>query len=170
MAEEEKKDDVDIVEEKSGGKLKLIIIAVVVLALAGAGYFFLMGGEESPSEEDDTAEAAPIVKQTPIYFTVEKPLVVNFANQSNDAVRYLSLKLKVMARDQATIDAFTLHTPAIQHELLMILFGQKYDVLNTTTGTKALQKTVLATINTLLKAEKHQGEIEAVYFTSLIMQ
>jgi len=168
MAEE--KDDIEITEEVGGGKSKkmIIIIAVVVLALIGAGAAMFLGGDEAAT--DEATEAAAPVKQAAIYFTVEKPLVVNFKDQSQGAVRYLQVKLKVMARDQETIDAFNLHTPAIQHNLLMLLLGQKYDELSTTAGTKALQQQTLATINKVLKAEKHQGELEAVYFTSLIMQ
>ncbi|NOQ81661.1 MAG: flagellar basal body protein FliL [Methylophaga sp.] len=167
----EKIDDVEVVDE-AGGKSKkmIIIIAVAVLALIGGGAAMFLGGDEASPDETSEAEAAPAVKQTPIYFAVEKPLVVNFSDQSEGAVSYLQVKLKVMARDQTTIDAFTLHTPAIQHELLMLLLGQKYDDLSTTTGTKALQQQTLKTINEVLKAEKHQGELEAVYFTSLIMQ
>ena len=166
----EQQDDVEVTEEASGGKSKMmIIIAVVVLALAGAGAFLFLGSDDKASEDAAAEEAIP-VKQPAIYYSLEKPLVVNFAKQSNDAVRYLSIKLKVMARDQATIDAFTLHTPAIQHELIILLFGQKYDDLNTSTGKKALKQHALLTINEVLKSEKHQGEIEAVYITSLIMQ
>jgi len=164
------KDDVDVVEEGSGkSKKMIIIIAVVVLALIGGGAAMFLGGGDEVSEEE-AAEAAAPVKQAAIYFSVEKPLIVNFQAQSNGAVRYLSVKLKVMARDQATIDAFTLHSPAVQHELLMLFLGQKYDELNTTAGTKALQQQTLSTINEVLKAEEHEGELEAVYFTSLIMQ
>jgi len=167
----EKKDDVEVTDE-AGGKSKkmIIIIAVVVLALIGGGAAMFLGGSDEPAEDAVEAEAAAPVKQSPIYFTVEKPLVVNFKDQSKGAVRYLQVKLKVMARDQATIDAFTLHTPAIQHELLMLFLGQKYDELSTTAGTKALRQQTLTTINEVLKAEQHQGELEAVYFTSLIMQ
>lgn len=165
----EKIDDVEIIDE-GGGKSKkmMIIIAVIVLALIGGGAALFLGGDE-PSEEEVAEDAVP-VKQTPIYVSVEKPLVVNFKDQSKGAVRYLQVKLKVMARDQTTIDAFTLHTPAIQHELLMLLLGQNYDDLSTTAGTKALQQKSRSIINEVLKAEKHSGEIEAVYFTSLIMQ
>jgi flagellar FliL protein len=166
----ETQDDIDATED-SGGKSKkmIIIIAVVVLALIGGGAAMFLGGDEDVAT-DEAAEAAAPVKQAAIYFAVEKPLVVNFKDQSQGAVRYLQVKLKVMARDQATIDAFNLHTPAIQHELLMLLLGQKYDVLSTTVGTKALRQQTLATINKVLKAEDHKGELEAVYFTSLIMQ
>ena len=166
----ETQNDVDVTEEASGGKSKmLIIIAVVVLILAGVGAFLFMGDEEKP-EEAPPAEAATAVKAPPIYFSMEKPLIANFSKQSNDAVRYLSVSLKVMSREQTSIDAFTLHTPAIQHELLLLLFGQKYDELNTSAGKKALKAQILATINGVLKAQEHEGEINAVYITKLIMQ
>jgi len=162
-------------EEESGGKskMKLIIIAVVALALIGGGaMFFLGGGDESEdgAEAEGKAEEVVIAKQPPIYYALDKPLVVNFAKQSNNAVRYLSVKLKVMARSQDTVDAFKLHTPAIKHALLMLFFSQKYDELNTTKGTKALRQKTLTSINEILKSEQSEGELEAVYFSSFIMQ
>ncbi len=165
----EKVDDIEITDEGAGkSKKMLIIIVVVVLALIGGGaFFFLSGGEDNAEAKDETVEP---IKQKPIYATVEKAFVVNFAKQSDNAVRYLQIKLKVMARDQAVIDAFVLHTPAIQHQLLMLFFSQKYDVLTTSEGKKALKEKTLSTINEILKAEKTEGELEAVYFTSLIMQ
>ncbi|MCK5642928.1 MAG: flagellar basal body-associated FliL family protein, partial [Gammaproteobacteria bacterium] len=50
-----------------------------------------------------------------------------------------------------------------------LLYGQKYDDLNTN-GTKALQIATLALINDVLKAEKVENQLEAVYFTSFLMQ
>ena len=176
----ETQDYIEVTE--AGGKSKkllIIIVAVVVLALAGAGAMMFLGGDEEASSDDaqtsegaadNDAAAATTGKQPPIYFAIEKPLVVNFSVQSRDAVRYLSVKLKVMARDQTVIDAFTLNQPAIQHELLLLLFNQQYDALNTTEGTKELQKQTLITINEVLKAEKSSGEIKSVYFTSFLME
>lgn len=164
----ETQDDIEIID--AGGKkskLVIIIIAVVVLVLAGVGAMMFLGGDDEAEVTDETAVA---VKQAPIYYTIEKPLIVNFSEQSNGAARYLSVKLKVMARDQVVIDAFTLNEPAIQHELLMLFLSQKYDELNTPEGTKALQEKTLATINEVLKAENTPGELESVYFTSLLMQ
>jgi len=168
MAEEQANDGA--AEEASGGKSKmLIIIAAVVIILGGVAAFLLMGGDEKP-DEAATDDAAAVVKQAPIYFSIEKPLIANFSAQSNEAVRYLSVNVKVMARDQATIDAFTLHLPAIQNDLLLLLFGQKYDELNTSAGKKALKKEALTTINAVLKAQGYDGEINAVYITKLLMQ
>lgn len=166
----EKIDDIEVTEEGGGkSKLPLIIIAVAVLALMGGGAWFLLAGGDK-EETEEAEEVTTPVKQTPIYATVEKAFVVNFAQQSKEAVRYLQIKLKVMARDQAVIDAFQLHTPAIQHQLLLLFFGQNYDALNTMEGKKALKAQTLTSINQILKAEQTKGEIEAVYFTSLIMQ
>jgi len=172
MAEQEQKDDIDVVEEqKSKPKLLIIIIAVLVVALIGAGAMMLLGGDDKTSSSESTDEVAAPVKQAPIYHAVDTPFVVNFAEQSQGAVRYLQIKLKVMARSQAVIDAFKLHDPAIQHELLLLFYGQNYDELNTSAGTKALQLSSLTTINGVLSSDPAlAGQLEAVYFTSLIMQ
>lgn len=165
----ETKDDIDVVEGDSGKSKKLIIIiaAVLVLLIGGGAALFLTGGD---AEDVVATEEAEPVKAPPIYHAVDKSFIVNFATQSNDAVNYLQIKLKVMARNQEAIDAFVLHTPAIKHELLMLFFSQNYDALNTREGTDALRQQTLEVINDILKAEKHTKLIEAVYFTSLIMQ
>lgn len=165
----ETKDDIDVAEKGGNSKILIIIIAVLVLALGGVGAMLLMGGDDAPAEQETAEASAPKVKAAPIYHAVEKPLIVNFAKQSGGAVRYLQVKLKVMARDQAVIDAFSLNLPAIQHELLLLLYAQDYDELNTT-GTKELQNEVLSTINSLLESETGDKQLEAVYFTSFLMQ
>jgi flagellar FliL protein len=164
----EKKDDIDVAE-KSGGnsKLLIIIIAVLVIALAAVGAMLLMGGDEKP-EEAQTTSAAP-VKSSPIYYAVETPFIINFYEQSKGAVRYMSVKLKVMARDQAVIDTLTLNMPMIQHELLLLFYAQDYQTLSTM-GTKDLQDKVLATINETLAKDFGANQLEAVYFTSFLMQ
>ena len=163
----ETQDDIDATED-SGGKSKklIIIIAVVVLLLGGASAMMFLGGDDEATEES-AAEVTP-VKQAAIYFAVKDPFIVNFSKQSNDVARYLQLKLKVMARDQAVIDAVQLHMPAIQDELLLLLYGQNYDDLNK--STKALKAATLTLINNILKAEGVENELKAVYFTSFLMQ
>ncbi len=149
-------------------KKKLIIIVILLLFAASAATFFLMANQDEIAAQDAT-NATP-VKKAAIYHSVDNPFVINFAQQSDNRVKYLQIKLKVMARDQAAIDAFKLHLPAIQHGLLMLFFSQNYDALNTKAGTQALRKDALMTINNSLTAEKETSLLQAVYFTSLIMQ
>lgn len=168
----EKKDDIEVVEEKTNKttKLLVIIIAVLFLAVVGLGVFMLMGtGDDDSSHVAESTTAS--TKQPPVYFAIEDPFIVNFSEQSNGAVRYIQIKIKVMARNQAVIDMVQAHLPAIQHELLMLFYSQKYDELQTSEGSQALQQASLATINQILKSETSlEDELEAVYFTSFIMQ
>jgi len=150
-------------------KTKIIIIigVVLVLAVIGAGVYWWLTKDAAP---DETAETA-VQKATPVYHEVAAPFIVNFSEQSDNQVRYLQIKMKVMARDQASIDLFALHEPALVHELLMLFFSQNYDDLSTTEGTQALQQASLETINTFLKQQDSSVTgLEAVYFTSLVMQ
>ncbi len=168
MAEQE---DIEVVDEKKGGSKLLIIIAVILLAIIGlAVMMFLGGGDDKATEDGESAETAEVVKQKPIYYTVDSPFIVNFKDQSNDAVRYLQIKLKVMARSQEVIDSFTLHEPAIKHELLLLFYSQNYDELNTVEGTKALRKLALVKVNEIISEDVPDYQLENIYFTSLIMQ
>jgi len=164
----EQKDDIEINPGKSKKKLLLGIIIVVILAVAGLATAYFLGGDDSDAESTETAEVA---KAAPIYYEIKDPFIVNFGKQSNDAVRYLQIKMKVMARNQQAIDDFVAHEPAIIHELLILFFSQNYDDLNTSEGTRQLQQDTLETINQQLAtlADNQQG-LEAVYFTSLVMQ
>lgn len=164
----EQKDDIDVAEPANNKTTKLLIglIALLLLAVIGLGVFLLMGnGEADPAADESSA------KQPPIYYSIDDPFIVNFSEQSDEQVRYMQVKMKVMARSQAVIDNVKVHLPAIQHELLMLLYSQKYDDLQTSEGSQALQQACLETINRILKSETSlEDELEAVYFTSFIMQ
>ncbi len=164
----EKQDDIEVAEEKNSKTTKILVIVIVVLLLAviGLGFYMFMGnGEKDPAEQSEA------VKQAPVYYSIEEPFIVNFSEQSDGQVRYMQVKMKVMARSQAVIDAVQTHQPAIQHELLMLLYSQNYDGLLTSEGTQALQQACLETINRILKSETSlENELEAVYFTSFLMQ
>ena len=79
--------------------------------------------------------------------------------------------MKVMSRNQKVIDDFIAHEPAIIHELLILFFSQNYDDLNSSEGTRTLQAATLETINQQLAiVAGNKIGLEAVYFTSLVMQ
>lgn len=165
----EKRDDIEVVEENNSKSTRLlvIIIAVLLVAVLGLGLYMLIGGNKQQGSEA-TAEQ---VKQPAVYYSIDDPFIVNFSEQSNNQVRYMQVKMKVMARSQTVIDMIKLHLPAIQHELLMLLYSQNYDDLQNSEGTQALQQACLETINQILNTEASlEGELEAVYFTSFIMQ
>lgn len=165
----EQQDDIQVAEEKKAktAKLLLVVIAVLLLAVIALGVFMLTGGNDTKEPTRTESAARP----DPIYYSIDDPFIVNFSEQSNGAVRYLQVKMKLMARSQAVIDKVKMHLPAIQHELLVLLYSQKYDDLQSSEGTRALQQACLQTINRIIQSETSmEDELEAVYFTSFIMQ
>lgn len=163
---EETKQDIELQPAKSKKKLILIsVIGLLVLSLIAAGAWYFFSGDG-----DTDRKPVPVAKATPIYHEVAAPFIVNFAKQSDNQVRYLQIKLKMMSREQAVINAVALHEPAIVHNLLMLFYSQNYDDLNTAEGTQALQQATLENINALLQSEGQSDQLEAVYFTSLVMQ
>ena len=154
---------------------KIIIIAVVVLLLAGGGVaaYMLLGKDSSKQAVEgagtvaDQAEQPQEVEVDPIYLALDPAFVVNFEN--NGSLRYLQLSLQVMAYDQAVLDKVAANTPAVRNELIMLFSGQDYDQLNTLEGKEGLRKSVLDSINRVVKL-KGDGVVQDVFFTGFVMQ
>ena len=168
MAKQHTQDTINVVE-KSGDKSKILAgITALLIVVSSLSTLFIFGITNVNAAEE-SGESSAAVKHTPIYYALKEPIIVNFSDQSRGAVRYMQVKLKVMARDPKVISAFKLHVPAIRHELSLLFYGQNYDEL-TNSGTKALKKAALATVNDVLKQDELQNKVRAVYFTSFLMQ
>ena len=165
-----KDDDRDLaLDQESGSKKKLIILiaaGVLLLLIAGGAIaWFLLGGgdEESAEETPEQVEEAP-----PIYYPLEPGFVVNLPPGSR--AKLLQADIQIVARDQATVDFVKLNDPMIRHNLLNLLGASPDSELRSRAGKEKLQAEVLKQLNKLLKDQGGSGEIEAVYFTSFVMQ
>jgi len=119
-----------------------------------------------PVLAEDDAAALP----TAIYYKIPEPFTINFLNQSAKQVRYLQIKVTLMAHDQDTIDQAELNLPMLQDALRSLFSEQSFEAVNTVSGRKALQVSSLNAINTILKEETGKDNLDAVYFTSFILQ
>jgi len=182
--------------EAAPSKKKLLIpiigAAVASAAIAGGAVFFLMPkdkpakhaaaaeGEEAAAEGHDAAaaegegEAAAEgegdhdKKSAAIYVPMAPPFVVNIGN--SDASNFLQIEMQVRAKNAAAVDALKLHDPQIRNALLMLLGSQQIADVTSREGKEALQKKVLEEIQRILKAETGKSGVDAVYFTSFVMQ
>lgn len=167
--------------KKSGGKLLLIIGLIVVLAGAGAGYFLFMKpkasesahGEEAAASEGEHGGAHGESAEKgsgsgASYLALSPAFTVNLNDE--EASRYLQVEMEVMSRSAAGLDSVKQHMPRIRNNLLLLLGQQKYYDLNTRAGKEKLQAEVLAEVQKILKAETGKPGVEAVYFTSFVMQ
>ncbi|SBS26441.1 flagellar basal body-associated protein FliL [Marinomonas spartinae] len=177
MAEEDNL-EVDAEEGKKGGKKKLIIIIALAVVLLGGGgaaayFFFFSGSDEAASAEADggasSAEAAAeLSKQPSIYLKFDEPFVLDFVVDGQQ--RYLQLTMTVKSKDQSQIDALKLNMPLIRNSLVLLFSSQSFNDLKTMEGKLALKKSALEAINKLLKQQTGKGGIDAVLFTSFVMQ
>lgn len=167
MAKQQKQDNMKIAEKISIRSKILASFTALLFVISCMTAIFSSAINTVSAAENSEPSAA--VKPKPIYYALKEPIIVNFSDQSRGAVRYMQVKLKVMARDPKVISAFKLHVPAIRHELSLLFYGQNYDELSST-GTKALKKAALAKINEVIKPDELPSKVRAVYFTSFLMQ
>ena len=159
--------DASAVDSKPKGKSKLLLIiiaAVVVLGGGGAAAWWFKGGSAHKAEAPRPAVVVP-----PVYLALDPPFVVNF--ESEQAVRFLQVSVQLMSRDPATIELLKANDPVLRNDLLLLLGNQKYSVVSTREGKEALRSEALADARKVLStAGGNPDKLEAVYFTSFVMQ
>ena len=152
---------------KGKGKTLLIVIVLAVLLLAGAGvgawFMFAPHGKHKQAE----AKKEPVAPA--LYVALDPPFVVNF--EAEEQVRFLQVTAQLMSRDPATIEILKTSDPVIRNDLLLLFGNQKYSVISTREGKEALRAQTLAAVRKIVESAGGKPEkVEAVYFTSFVMQ
>jgi len=115
-------------------------------------------------------EKEELVSPTILYYKVADPFTINFLQQSKQEVRYLQIKLTLMASEQTVLDNANTNLPMIQDSLRMLFSEQSMESVGSVDGRRALQQSTLETVNSVLKKETGTAGVEGVYFTSFILQ
>ncbi|PHS26607.1 MAG: flagellar basal body protein FliL [Methylophaga sp.] len=105
-----------------------------------------------------------------IYFEFPEAFTINFLSQSKKKVRYLQIKVSLMARNSEIISSAELNLPMLEDALRTLFSNQSFEEITSVKGRKALQANALSTIKVILKEETGQDNVDAVYFTSFILQ
>jgi flagellar FliL protein len=160
-------------DAKKAGKPWLLIIAIAVIAAGAAGggaWFFASRSGEAKAEQHAQADAkAGNVPSPAQYFALEPPFVVNLIGSAGGA-RYLQVEVQLMTRDPEAMKNIQLHAPAIRAKLLMLFAQQNAEALITRAGKERLQNDALNDVKKLLIAETGKPSVEALLFTSFVMQ
>ncbi|TAM08259.1 MAG: flagellar basal body protein FliL [Rhodanobacter sp.] len=149
---------------KKKSRLPLIlIVAVVLLTAGGGGAYFLLGSAHGKAR-------APKVElsKTDLYLPLEPPFVVNF--QDGDSLRYLQVGITLMSHDPQAIATAKDSDPVIRNALVALLSNQQFAFLSTAAGRQKLQAQALAAVQKVVAQRLHRPGIEALYFTSYVMQ
>ncbi len=154
---------------KSRKGLLIIIISVVVLAGGGAAaYFgFLHKGKDDKAETAKKEEAAP--KLPAQFVAMDPPFVVNFEPGSSS--RFLQIAVQLMTRSPEMVEFLKRNTPIIRNDLLLLFGNKRPEDVATQEEKEALRAAALDAVRKIITQEGGKPEeLEAVYFTSFVMQ
>jgi flagellar FliL protein len=172
----------------------LPVLAVVgSLAIGGGAYFagrLTSHPADDGAESDESAEAEPAKakkgdaakqgkdakskskakaeKRVPLYYAMEPAFVVNY--QDLQALRFLQVGVQVMAYSQADLDALKANEPLARNALVMLFSGQTYDALISREGKEKLREEALQELRKVIAEHASKDSLQAVYFTSFVMQ
>jgi flagellar FliL protein len=182
------KDDAQPSEKKGSGILKILLMLIGGLILIGGsvgGTLFLTGALNKNAGEGQAADphaaapaahggsAAPLAPVAPlrgpaVYHPLDPAFIVNFEDQG--MLRYLQIGMTTMSRDPRITDILNQNMPQIRNDLILLFSNQKLEVLTTTSGKEKLRAQALAQIQGILTREVGIPGIEAVYFTTFVLQ
>jgi flagellar FliL protein len=76
-----------------------------------------------------------------------------------------------MSRDPAIVEQLKANDPVVRNDLLLLFGNQKYDDVATRAGKEKLRSDALTAVRAIIAAAGGRADhVEAVYFTSFVMQ
>ncbi|CAM5451722.1 flagellar basal body-associated FliL family protein [Rhodanobacter lindaniclasticus] len=140
----------------------LIGIVVLLAALAGGGYYWQSHRAAAGGE----AKAA--ANKPEIFLAMEPAFVVTL--RDGDALRYLQVGVTLMAHDQAAIGVAKDVDPILRDGLVSLFSSQKFETISETAGREKLQADALAEVRKVVGKRLGRPGIDALYFTSFVIQ
>jgi flagellar FliL protein len=151
------------------GATLLLVKTELVPRKAPAAVGTRHGGAEAKAGADHVTKAVPRKsKGKPLYLAIDPAFVVNL--QDHGSLRFLQVGVEVMTHQHQVIDALNLNMPQVRDRLVMLLSNQTYASVSTLQGKERLRKEALAQIRQVMQKEIGEPGVDAVYFTSFVMQ
>lgn len=159
----------EVVETPVPGKKRwpLVVGAVVVLLAIGGGAFAFMHKAPPAGDKAKTQEAHPLAR-TELYLPLDPAFVVNL--REGDALRYLQVGITLMSHDPKSFDVVKNADPVIRNALLLLFSSQSYAEMVDPAGRTQLQAKALAAVQEIVKERTGRPGVDALYFTSFVIQ
>lgn len=152
-----------------------LVIGLVVALVAVSGVCaYALGALRGHDTASATAtakghkDAAPAKPQPEHFLPLDPAFVVNF--RDDDSMRYLQVGVTLMAYDPTALDVVKEEDPVIRNALVMLFSRQDYAILSDPTGKQKLQAQALDAVRKIVAARTGKPGVDAVYFTSFVMQ
>ena len=167
-------EEIELAAKPARSKKALIIIVLGVLVVLGggtAGTLYALGmlpGGADGEQQAAAAENTAPVKAEAVYVPIDPPFTVNF--RGGAGARYLQVAVEAMTRETDIEAQIKRHMPVIRNDLTLLFSSKSARDLSTIEGKEALRAETLTSIQKVLQTETGKKGIEAVYFTSFVMQ
>ncbi len=167
MAEPEQDDVIETPVAVSRKRGPLLIGVIVLLLIAGAAGYAFTRGHGSADKGGKVAAKHPVGKDV-LYLPLEPAFVVNLRDA--DSLRYLQVGITLMTHDPRAIDAVKGADPVIRDALLALFSSQDYSAMIDPAGRTQLQGKALAAVQKIVHARIGSNGVDALYFTSFVIQ
>ena len=117
-----------------------------------------------PAAGDDTEDGKEAVQVE--YLKLAPSLVANVQG----GARYVRCDVQLMTHSAEAAEKLKLHTPAIRHELLLLLSDQQGGELKQTKGKEKFRKQALAAVQKVMNDLTGKDQADDLFFTSFFVQ
>jgi flagellar protein FliL len=158
--------------------MKNVVIALIVVSgatLSALGWLYytgdlasMVGGESVVEESTDPAMLEPGEPSEPIYLPLDPPFLVNV--EMSGTLRFLQVSIEVMARDPAVIQSVEAHMPHMRNNILLVLSDQTLETVVSAEAKEKLRARILKETQFVLTQLTGDVGVEAIYFTSFVLQ
>ncbi|AIF49193.1 flagellar basal body-associated FliL family protein [Dyella japonica] len=151
---------------KKGSNKVVIIMGVAMVAMAGVSGYLVMNARSAHGGAPE--EPKVVMSKQEQYLTMDPPFVVNF--KDDQSMRFLQVGVSLMSHDAAALAAAKDADPVIRNALVMLFSSQDYTILSDAAGKQKLQAQALDAVRKILEKRLGRPGVEALYFTSFVMQ
>jgi len=103
---------------------------------------------------------------TPAYVKLSPSIIANVQGKA----KYIRLDIQLMTKDGDNAPEIELHTPAIRHELLLLLGDQKGKDLKSKNGQEKLRKIALKSVQKVTEEMTGKKVVDDLFFTYYVVQ
>jgi len=156
---------VDAPPERKSRKLPVIAVSAVLLLALGIGGYVWQSRQSVPA---GAGKSTPKVVGVELYLPLDPAFVVNFRDA--ESLRYLQVGVTLMSHDPAAIEVAKAADPVIRDALVALFSNQDFTIISDAAGRQKLQGEALAAVRKIVRARLGRPGIDALYFTSFVMQ
>lgn len=151
---------------KKGSNKVVIIMGLAMLAMAGVSGYLVLNARNAHGAGAE--EPKVVMSKQEQYLTLDPPFVVNF--KDDQSMRFLQVGVSLMSHDAAALAAAKDADPVIRNALVMLFSSQDYTILSDAAGKQKLQAQALDAVRKIIEKRLGRPGVEALYFTSFVMQ